>query len=334
MSDSGAGARVLGLDLGGTNIKVAVVETSAGTTPRVVYTNQGPTRPEGGPDVVTGRLLELGREAIDARGPVAGAGIGVPGLFEFDTGKIVFFTNLPGPWEGFPLRSRLANGLGVTTNLINDARAFTLAEGTVGAGQGVRTLACLTLGTGIGGGIMIDGKVQFGAFGIAGEIGHQTVAPDGPVCGCGNRGCLEAMARPPVIAEAAGKETFEEVLDGLAEGDPSCAQALATAADYIGMGLGNVIHVIGPDRIVIGGGVANAGDVVFDPIREAVRRRVTLVPPEAIEIVPAQLGAFAGAIGAAVSALGSPIGDGDFLRGEIPGAAKRRSVLEPNSSSE
>lgn len=331
MSDSGAGTRVLGLDLGGTNIKVAVVETSAGTIPRVVYTNQGRTRPEGGPDVVTGRLLDLGLEAIEAKGPVAGAGIGVPGLFEFDTGKIVFFTNLPGPWEGFPLRSGLADGLGVTTNLINDARAFTLAEGTVGAGQGVRTLACLTLGTGIGGGIMIDGKVQFGAFGVTGEIGHQTVAPDGPVCGCGNRGCLEAVARPPVIAEAAGKETFEEVLNGLADGDPVCEQAFANAAHFIGIGLGNVMHVIGPDRIVIGGGVAKAGDVVFDPIRESVRRRVTLVPPEAIEIVPAQLGAFAGAIGAALSALDSPITDGEFLKGEIPSAANRRAELGANS---
>ncbi|MGD2061067.1 MAG: ROK family protein, partial [Acidimicrobiia bacterium] len=201
--------RVLGLDLGGTNIKGAIVETSAGSVPRVVHTDQGPTGADQGPEAVTRRLIELGRAAMTEAGAVEGAGVGVPGLFDFETGEVVFFTNLPGPWEGFPLRSRVADGLGVTVNLINDARAFTLAEGTVGAGRGARTLACLTLGTGIGGGLMIDGRLRFGAFGIAGELGHQTVQPGGPVCGCGNRGCLEAVARPPAIASAAGRTTIE-----------------------------------------------------------------------------------------------------------------------------
>ncbi len=332
-ASSHRGKRVLGLDLGGTNIKVAVVETSAEATPEVVYKDQGPTGAGEGPESVTERLIHLGEVAIAQSGPVDGAGVGVPGLFEFDTGEVIFFTNLPGPWEGFPLRSRLADGLGVVVNLINDARAFTLAEGTVGAGQGARTLACLTLGTGIGGGLMIDGRLKFGAFGIAGELGHQTVAPDGPVCGCGNRGCLEAVARPPAIAAAADKSTFEELLEGLAEGDPGSAEALDTAAYYLGIGLANVITMFGPDRIVIGGGVATAGDMVFEPIREAVRNRLTLVPPEAVSIVPALLGAEAGAIGAALSAIGSPVGDIEFLQGEIPSAQMRRGE-QPDSGSD
>jgi glucokinase len=318
--------RVLGLDLGGTYIKTAVVETSAGTAPEVIYTNQGPTDAADGPEAVITRLIRLGGEAIDQTGPVDGAGVGVPGLFDFDTGEVIFFTNLPGSWEGVPLRSRLAEGLGVTVNLINDARAFTLAEGTVGAGQGARTLACLTLGTGIGGGLMIDGKLEFGAFGIAGELGHQTVDPDGEVCGCGNRGCLEAVARPPVIAAAAGKQSFEEVLRGLADGDRRSVEALAAASHYLGIGLANVITMIGPDRIVIGGGVAEAGDIVFEPVRDAVRSRLTLVPPEVIQIVPANLGAEAGAIGAALSAIGSPVGNIEFLKGDIPSAQMRRST--------
>jgi len=319
--------RVLGLDLGGTNIKVAVVETSADGPPEIVYSEEGPTRAADGPDAVTGRLIELGTEAIEESGPVDGAGVGVPGLFDFDTGEIIFFTNLPGPWEGFPLRSSLADGLDVTVNLINDARAFTLAEGTVGAGRGARTLACLTLGTGIGGGLMIDGKLKFGAFGIAGELGHQTVDPDGPVCGCGNRGCLEALARPPAIAASAGKKSFEAVLEGLGESDEESTEALAKAAYYLGIGLANVITMIGPDRIVIGGGVAEAGEPVFEPIRKAVRSRLTLVPPEATQIVPASLGAQAGAIGAALSAIGSPVGDVEFLKGDIPSAQMRRGRL-------
>lgn len=330
-SSSHPGKRLLGLDLGGTNIKVAVADTPNGAIPDVVYTAQGATRSEEGPESVTERLIRLGAEAISEAGPVEGAGVGVPGLFDFDTGEVIFFTNLPGPWEGFPLRARLAEGLGVPVNLINDARAFTLAEGTLGAGRGARTLACFTLGTGIGGGLMIDGKLSFGAFGIAGEMGHQTVDPDGLLCGCGNRGCLEAVARPPVIATAAGKNDFEEVLAGLANGDTASTKAMATAAEYFGIGLANVITMIGPDRIVIGGGVANAGDLVFEPIREAVKRRLTLVPPEAVSIVPASLGETAGAIGAALSAIGSQVGDIEYLRGDIPSAQIRRGATDSTS---
>ena len=318
--------RLLGLDLGGTNIKVVVVETSDGAIPDVVYTAQGATRSDEGPESVARRLISLGAEAISEAGPVDGAGVGVPGLFDFDSGEVIFFTNLPGPWEGFPLRARLAEGLGVPVNLINDARAFTLAEGMVGAGRGARTLACFTLGTGIGGGLMIDGKLSFGAFGIAGEMGHQTVDPEGLLCGCGNRGCLEAVARPPVIAAAARKKDFEEVLDGLAVGERASTKAMATAAEHFGVGLANVITMIGPDRIVIGGGVANAGDVVLDPIREAVKRRLTLVPPAAVSIVPASLGETAGAIGAALSAAGAQVGDIEFLKGDIPSAQLRRGA--------
>ena len=317
--------KVLGLDLGGTNIKVAVVEVSAGSIPRVVYKHHGPTGADDGPEAVTRRLIEMGRVAIADIGAVHGAGVGVPGLFDFQTGEVVFFTNLPGLWEGFPLRSRLADGLGVTVNLINDARAFTLAEGTVGAGKDARAVAGLTLGTGIGGGLMFDGRLHFGAFGIAGELGHQTVEPGGPVCGCGNQGCLEAVARPPAIATAAGRKTFEDVLEGLATGDARCVEAVAAAINYLGVGLANVITMIGPDCIVIGGGVASAGDAVFEPIRDAVRSRLTLVPPDAVRIVPATLGAEAGAIGAALSAIGSPVGDIAFLVGEIPSARIRRS---------
>ena len=179
---------------------------------------------------------------------------------------------------------------------------------------------------------MIEGKLHFGAFGIGGEIGHQTVAPEGPVCGCGNAGCLEAVTRPPVIAEAAGRETVEDFLDGLASGDPRCEEAMAAAAHYVGIGLGNILTVIGPERIVIGGGVSTTGDLVLDPIRKAVRRRVTLVPRSAVEIVAAELGPSAGAIGSALSTLGSTVGDTDFLEGEVPSAALRRGEGEQPSA--
>ncbi len=184
--------------------------------------------------------------------------------------------------------------------MINDARAFTLAEGTLGAGAGCGTLVCITLGTGIGGGVMIDGKLHLGAFGVAGEIAHQTVLPDGPLCGCGNHGCIEALARSDVLAEAAGKATVEEVYAGVAEGDERSIGTVRAAAGWLGIGLANVVAVFGPERIVVGGGIAAAGELVLGPIRDAVRQRVTLVPTDQIDVVAASLGSAAGAIGAAL----------------------------------
>jgi len=184
----------------------------------------------------------------------------------------------------------------------------------------------VTLGTGVGGGLFINGELHFGAFGMAGEIGHQTVVPDGPTCGCGNPGCMEALTRAPVIASAAGRTTMEEVLAGVGAGDPACVAAFRQAAAYLGIGLANIITVIGPERIVIGGGVAEAGDALLDPIREAVRARVTLVPPERISIVAAELGSAAGAIGAALAAVESPTRDKRFLAGDLPSARIRRAA--------
>jgi glucokinase len=211
------------------------------------------------------------------------------------------FPNLPGGWNGFPLRRTIEESLGTSIEMVNDARAFTLAEGTMGAGQGFRIVACLTLGTGIGGGIMIDGRLHLGAFGIAGEIGHQTIDPDGPLCGCGNRGCVEALARADVLTDLAGRSSAEEVYRAAAEGDSRSAAAIEAVAQALGIGLANVVTLIGPDRIVIGGGIAEAGELVLGPIREAIRERVTLVPTDRIDVVPAELGKWAGAHGAALA---------------------------------
>lgn len=317
---------LLGLDLGGTNIKACVVVIPEdGATPELVHTLAGPTEAERGPDHVAARLVEIGGDtASEVDMSITSIGVGVPGLFDYQTGEVVFFTNLPGPWEGFPLRTHVADGLGSSTTLINDARAFTLAEGTVGAGRGSHTLACLTLGTGVGGGLMIDGKLHFGAFGVAGEIGHQTIDPDGPVCGCGNPGCMEAMTRPPVVAEAAGRPSFENVIIGLDEGDAACLQAMDDAIANMAIGLANVFTIFGPDRFVIGGGVAEAGERLLEPLRSAVQERLTLVPPGAIQIVAAELGPFAGSVGAALASQGSLVGDADFLVGEVPSATLRR----------
>lgn len=289
----------VGLDLGGTHIKTAVL-SGEGENLEVRSTGSVDTGAGDGPEAVTTNLITVGNEVIGDR-PVDTVGLGVPGLFDRDSGQILLFPNLPGDWNGFPLRERVSDGLGLGTWMINDARAFTLAEGILGAGEGRRTVACITLGTGVGGGLMIDGRLHRGAFGLAGEIGHQTVLPDGPLCGCGNRGCLETLVRADVLAASSGRPTASAVFEGARYGDGECVAAVAKWASYLGIGLANVVTMFGPDRIVVGGGIAEAGDLVLGPISEAVRARVTLVPTERIDIVPARFGRFAGAVGAALA---------------------------------
>jgi glucokinase len=293
--------RRLGLDLGGTNIKVVVLD-DAGGSEQVVYSDTVPTHAELGPAAVIDRLIEVGRVVIAAEAPITAVGIGVPGLFNLTLGTIELFPNLPGPWPGQAIRDPVAAGVGRPVTLINDARAFTLAEGTIGAGRGSSTLVCVTLGTGIGGGIMFNGVLYTGPLGVAGEIAHQTVLPDGPLCGCGNRGCAEALAKADAIAARAGRATVEEVYAGVKAGDPGCVEAVEFAAYYLGIALANTVVLLGPDRIVVGGGITQAGDIVLDPIRNAVRTRVTLIPTDAIQVVPAELGWRAGAVGAALAA--------------------------------
>lgn len=294
----------LGLDLGGTNIKVAVIAQDEGEL-EVVSTDSVDTEAAEGPEGVTGNLVETGRAALGEHDIVT-VGLGVPGLFDRDTGEVHLFPNLPGDWRGFPLRERVSEAFGMPVWMINDARAFTLAEGVLGSGRGHSTVACVTLGTGVGGGLMIDGRLHLGAFGVAGELGHQTVLPDGPLCGCGNRGCVESLVRADVLASNAGKSDASAVFEGAREGDNRCLAAVSQMAEFLGIGLANVITLFGPDRIVVGGGIAEAGDLVLGPIEDAVKRRVTLVPTEGIEIVPAHFGRFAGAIGAAIAGVRRP----------------------------
>ena len=288
----------LGLDLGGTNIKVAIIDRDGAG--RLVDTRTLPTDAAGGPDGVAANLIEAGRAALSDHA-VATVGLGVPGLFDQESGQIRLFPNLPGAWKGYGLRTRVAEGIGFPVTMINDARAFTLAEGLMGAGQGRNTVACITLGTGVGGGILIEGRLHTGAFGVAGELAHQTIVIDGPACGCGNRGCVEALTKAEVLTELAGQPSPAAVFEAVRRGDERAAGAVRQVAGYLGVGLANVVTILGPDRIVVGGGIAEAGDLFLDAIRDAVRERVTLVPTDQIEIVAAEFGPYSGAVGAALA---------------------------------
>ncbi|HYO18261.1 MAG TPA: ROK family protein [Dermatophilaceae bacterium] len=300
--------RFLGIDLGGTNIKGVILELPDGdlTEARVVAEARVPTQASQGPDVVMEGMAELGRQLMAAHGPVHAAGVAVPGLYDAGAGTIVLFPNLPGPWLGQPLPARLSQAWGVPTALINDARAFTLAEVRMGAAAGRSTVVCVTLGTGIGGGVVIDGRLRSGPHGRAGEVGHQVIMPGGPPCGCGNEGCLESLAKAEVLAAAAGTATAREAYDAARAGDPTAQAAVEAVAGHLGHALGNLVTVLIPERIVIGGGIADAGEILLAPLRQAIAATAVLVPADWYEVVPASLGSRAGAMGAALWAAESP----------------------------
>lgn len=295
--------RHLGLDLGATNLKWAILARRDGTWTTIAR-EQVRTRivddPDAVPAAVVAQLARVAADAIAAWGPAATVGIGVPGLYDPAGGTTRFLVNVPGPWAGQPVAGPVADAAGVPAWLINDARAFGLAELRLGAGRGASTMIGLTLGTGVGGVIAIDGRVYQGHDGTAGEIGHQTIDPDGPWCGCGNQGCLEAFARADRIAAACGTATVEEAVARAREGDRQAIEGLVRIARYLGIGIANMIAVISPDRVVIGGGVSAAADLLLGPIRDELRRRVRTTSLDEVEIVTAELGTWAGAIGAAI----------------------------------
>lgn len=290
--------RHLGLDLGGTNVKWTVVEHD-GAAWRVLDRGQVPTR-TGGPEAIVPQLAATGRAAMDRWPGVSSAGVGVPGLFDPRTGATRLLVNVPGAWDGFAVADPIAAVLGVPVALINDARAFGLAELRLGAARGAGSMVGLTLGTGVGGVIAVDGKVHQGHDGTGGEVGHQTIDPDGPSCNCGNRGCLEAFARADRIAEACGTPTAEEGVERARSGDAAALAGLARVGRALGIGIANMIVVITPDKVVIGGGIAAAADLLLPAIQAEIEQRVMMTSIDEVEIVTAELGTWAGAIGAAV----------------------------------
>jgi glucokinase len=298
-SDGRPGSRHLGLDLGGTNIKWVVAEQD-GAAWSVLGRDQVQTPAADGPDAVVGRLATVGIEAVERHPGVISVGIGVPGLYDPAAGTTRFLVNIPGAWAGKPVAGPIGLALGLPAFLINDARAFGLAELRLGAGRGASSMIGFTLGTGVGGVIAIDGRIHQGHDGTAGELGHQTIEPDGPWCHCGNRGCLEAFARADQIAAACGTETAEEAVERARAGDARAIDGLAQVGRYLGIGIASMITVISPDKVVIGGGIAASADLFLGQIEAEIRRRVFTTSLDAVEIVTAELGTWAGSIGAAV----------------------------------
>jgi glucokinase len=291
--------RRIGLDVGGTNIKLVVLEGD-----EVVDRASEPTRSEDGPEAVLDRLAGLAR----ASGEAASVGVAFPGLFDAD-GRGLLFPNLHGDWRGRPIREPLSRALGRPVGLVNDGHAFTLAEARVGAARGARDVMCVVCGTGVGAGLVLDGRLHLGIDDRAGEIGHHTVVLDGHACKCGNRGCLELYAGARAITQTAGRESFDETVGAARAGDETAVAAIRRAGELIGVAVANLIIFLTPERVVIGGGVAEAEELLMEPLREELARRAGNVAPlEQIEVVRATLGPEAGAIGAALFAAEAPRG--------------------------
>ena len=313
---------VIGIDLGGTKISTALVD-SAG---KIVTHDYRETPAAEGPQAVIGRMLDAARRVMAqagvTRSQVAAVGIGSPGPLDIEAGVVMDTPNLEG-WDYVPLRQLIGDGLGITAFLENDANAAALGEHRFGAGRGVAHMIYVTVSTGIGGGLILDGRLYHGANGIAGEIGHQTLVPDGPLCGCGNRGCLEALASGTAIARQARERVARGVptlIADLAEGDPEritaklVAQAanqgdeeaqeiLTRAMNYLGIGMANLVNLFNPQLIVIGGGLVNIGETLFGSVRRVIDRRPFRAAAQAVRVVPAELGDDVGVLGAAAVAL-------------------------------
>jgi glucokinase len=283
--------RALGLDLGGTHIKLALLEDGVPVEQREAETRSE----DGGPGGVLERMVELGRSV----GAVDSIGVALPGLFDED-GVVVLLPNLYGAWTGMRAREPLEQGLGAPVRMINDGHAFALAESTLGAGRGAANVMCVVCGTGIGGGLVLGGRLHLGPNQRAGEFGHHTVSEDGPACECGNHGCLELYAGSRAIATAAGAPSFHETVLRARSGDAAAIRALARAGELIGVAVANVLIFLAPDRVVVGGGVVEAGELLLEPLRASVADHARVAPLERIAIASAELGPRAGAIGAAL----------------------------------
>ena len=313
---------VLAVDLGGTKVIIAIIATDG----QLIAEERYPTLAGEGPQAVIDRLLSNMNHLLTLNNmepsQLGGISIAAAGAIDSDRGMITFSPNLPG-WTDIPLRDMVQEKYRVGTFLVNDASAAALGEYQFGVGRGTNNLVLLTLGTGIGGGIVINGELYTGSSGSAGEIGHMTIDVNGHRCACGNIGCLEALASGTAVAREAIRRvrqgensslvgiagwqvediTAETVSDAAKQGDPLSLAIISETGTYLGIGMTNLVNIFNPDMIVAGGGMAKLGDLLLDPARQVVKERAFPISARAVRIVVAQLGNKAGVYGAAAFAL-------------------------------
>jgi len=313
--------RYVGADIGGTNIRAGVVDENG----RILGEARRPSLAESGLRAAVERCIEAIEEAVDNAGfttkDIRGIGLGVAGALKSGEGICVFSPNFADS-RGVPILPPINAALGLPSFMLNDVAVQTLGEHTFGAGRGYDNMVMITLGTGIGGGAIIDGDLRIGPTEGFAEVGHMTIEPDGPLCNCGNRGCWEAMAaRDAIVRRSVTKmqqgrqtaiaETVEYRLGSITpaliarcaeQGDAVAVEVMSETGYYLGIGIANLIQLYNPEVMVIGGGIAQAGRLLFEPILRTVRARALMVPASTCRILPAHLGDDAGIIGASVLA--------------------------------
>ncbi len=308
---------VIGVDLGGTNLRTAIV----GSDGEILDKHKEATKAVDGWVKVVARLIDNIKRQLEIGAKmgteVFAVGVGAPGVILVDKGIVVKSPNFP-DWNNLPLKAELEKALKIPVHIENDANAAALGEKWLGAGRDIKSMIHLTLGTGVGGGIILDNKIWHGADGMAGEIGHMTLIPDGRQCTCGNTGCLEtyASARGIVqsfreelekqklpVTEALKEVTSEKVYQAAREGDAVARWVMKDMGRMLGIGIASLINIFNPQRVVIGGGVKDAWPLFIGATHEEIMKRAFQVPAERTEIVPSLLGDDAGMVGAAAVAL-------------------------------
>ena len=297
---------VLGIDVGATNIKFGLVDSrgkivATSNLATASFLSHKRTLIQG---LLQGCLALLKKHHLEEK-DILGVGMGLPGLVDGIRGIVRFLPNIPG-WKDVPLKEIMERRLRIPTFLDNDVNLITLAEWKFGAGKGIRNMVCLTLGTGVGSGLILDNRLYRGEGFAAGELGHVPLNEKGPVCNCGGRACLERYVGNRYLQKEAArifknKNLSLEDIDRLAsQGDQRAKRFWAEAARHIGCGLVGVVNLLNPRRIVIGGGISNAYRHLFPTIRETLKKRAMRTPAQMVEIVRAQLGPRAGVLGAYV----------------------------------
>ena len=305
---------VVGIDIGGTKLATVVADKTGHILGKV----RKPTFAEKGPEYAIRLLFDMVREVVNLAGleqeSISAIGVSCGGPLDTKTGIVYSPPNLPG-WDALPLKAKLESEFQVPVTIENDANASALAEFRFGGGRGYNAVLYMTMSTGIGGGIVIDGQVYHGANDSAGEVGHQILLPNGPRCGCGKQGCLEALCSGPAIARRAqaaiqkqleGEKALtamltladgriedvksEHVLAAARTGDALALELVQETAYYMGWGIANLVNILNPDIVLLGTIAVAAGDLLLDPIRETVLKFAMTRPAEAVNIAPAQLG--------------------------------------------
>lgn len=288
----------IGVDVGGTNLRFALVDQKGAVLCRVSEPTETVTAPAPFVSRLQGALRRLQREALSREVRVAGVGIGVAGLISGD-GVVLSSVNLPA-LQGVNLGEELSRTLGLPVLVLNDANACAVGEQRFGAGKGFRSWLMLTIGTGVGAGLILDGRLWTGANGLAGELGHLTVEPDGRPCGCGNRGCLEQYAFATAIS--AGDDSAAAVARRAVSGDALAVARFEEVGRYLGIAAAGVLNLLNLEAVVLGGGVSESFELLAPAMRREIRSRTLALPGAAACVVKGALGPDAGVLGAAQAA--------------------------------